>query len=208
MFTGLVEHMARMRSLASAPHGATLALEAGAWPPNPVLGESLCVNGCCLTLARVEPGALGFDIVPQTLALTTLGELRPGDAVNLERALRADSTLGGHMVSGHVDAPAAVLRVDRGGGQWRVRIEAPPAIAPLLHERGSVAVDGVSLTIAARGDGWFEVALIPQTLERTTLRDRMAGSRVNLEADAMARMVAAEVRRQLEHIGAAPRGGV
>ncbi|MCE9620470.1 MAG: riboflavin synthase [Planctomycetes bacterium] len=201
MFTGLVQHVVPVKSIEAAPHGKTLTLECGAWPPNPTVGESICVDGCCLTVVRIDRGALAFDVVPQTLQLTTIGHLRAGDPVNVERALRADSLMGGHVVQGHVDASAKVVEVDRSNGQWRTRIESPQSIDHLLHERGSIAVDGVSLTIAVKGEGWFEVALIPETLAKTTLARKLRGARVNLEADPMARMVADEVKRQMQQLG-------
>ena len=126
-----------------------------------------------------------------------------GAAVNLEHAATPSTLLGGHVVQGHVDAVGDVLAVSQAGGEWRTRIAAPAAVAPHLVERGSVAVDGVSLTVAAVGAGWFEVALIPATLAKTTLRARLAGSRVNLEADAMSKLVAEHVRRALAAAGRA-----
>lgn len=164
---------------------------------------------------------LAFDVVPQTLALTTIGVLQAGEVVNLEHAVTPSTLLGGHLMQGHVDGVGLVVGVDTSGGGWRTRIEAPTAVAPYLMERGSVAVDGVSLTIAALDERapqgvstngarearssttskptpvHFEVALIPETLARTTLRERLAGTRVNVEADWMARMVAEQVRRVL-----------
>lgn len=200
MFTGLVERMGRLRSGEPCPSGRRLVVEADGWPDRASAGESICVDGCCLTLVKAEAGGLHFDVVPQTLQRTTLGAMRPGDAVNLERSIRADALLGGHLVQGHVDGVAVVISVDRSGGGWRTRMEMPAGIEGLLVDRGSVAVDGVSLTVAACGPGWFEVALVPETLSRTTLAIRLQGSRVNVEADVMAKMVAAQVRRHLEAI--------
>ena len=197
MFTGLVQHLASIDSVARSETGMRLVIDANGWLRDAQPGESIAVNGCCLTLVRADASRLHFDVVPQTLALTTLGSLQAGAAVNLERSLRADALLGGHLVQGHVEAVGTVVGVDRSNQGWRTRIEAPGGVHDLLVERGSVAVDGVSLTVAAVGPGWFEVALIPETLERTTLRQRLAGSRVNLEPDVLARMVAEQVRRQL-----------
>jgi riboflavin synthase len=199
MFTGIVEHQGLVAALRQEPWGARLEIDPCGWPHAPRDGDSIAVNGCCLTVVGtpVAGGPLRFDVVPQTLGLTTVGALRAGDRVNLEHAATASTLLGGHLVQGHVDGIGEVLAVSEAGGEWRTRIAAPPSVQPYLVERGSVAVDGVSLTVAALGDRWFEVALIPATLAKTTLRGRLAGSRVNLEADAMAKMVAEHVRRAI-----------
>lgn len=197
MFTGIIQRMGRVGALHATPTGARLEVQAPGWLADPQLGESVAVNGVCLTLVSHESGALRFDAIPQTLGRTTLGALRAGDAVNLERAMRADSLLGGHLVQGHVECVGTVVAVDRSGGGWRTRITCDAETLGLVVDRGSVAVDGVSLTVAGTGQGWFEVALIPETLERTTLAARLAGSPVNIEPDALARMVAEQVRRQL-----------
>ncbi|MFM8640592.1 MAG: riboflavin synthase [Planctomycetota bacterium] len=199
MFTGIVEHQGRVLALRQEPWGARLEVDPCGWAHAPRDGDSVAVNGCCLTVVGTPAagGALCFDAVPQTLGLTTVGALRPGDEVNLEHAATASTLLGGHLVQGHVDGVGEVLAVSRSGGEWRTRIGAPASVLPCLFERGSVTVDGVSLTVAALGDGWFEVALIPATLAKTTLRDRAAGCRVNLEADHLAKMVAEQVRRAM-----------
>lgn len=202
MFTGIIERRGRVVTCEPIAAGRRIVIDAGGWPPGPVHGESISVNGCCLTLVTVQDGGLVFEAVPQTLTRTTLGEAMAGDPVNLERSMRVDALLGGHLVQGHVDAVGHVISVDRSGGGWRTRISAPAELDGLLVDRGSVAVDGVSLTVAACAEGWFEVALIPETLARTTLVDRLAGSRVNLEGDALAKLVAAQVRRQLAGLSA------
>ncbi len=200
MFTGIIEHQGRVAAVRPEPWGVRLEIDPCGWSHAPRDGDSIAVNGCCLTVvgtpAAGEP--FRFDVIPQTLALTTVGALRAGDVVNLEHAATASTLLGGHLVQGHVDGIGEVLSVSTAGGEWRTRIGAPGSVAPYLVERGSVAVDGVSLTLAAVGDEWFEVTLIPATLAKTTLRDRAAGSRVNLEADALAKMVAEQVRRAME----------
>ena len=197
MFTGLIEQQGSVHAVQVTPTGARLVIDAAGWPPDPRDGESIAVNGCCLTLVSAARGLLSFDAIPQTLSRTTLGTLEPGDRVNLERSLAFGARVGGHLVQGHVECVGSVHSVSRTGGEWRTRVEAPAEVLAMLVERGSVAVDGVSLTVASCGPGWFEVALIPETLERTTLRERLDGARVNIEPDMMARMIAAEVRRQL-----------
>ena len=199
MFTGIVEHQGRVASIRAEAWGARVEIDPCGWAHSPRDGDSISVNGCCLTVVGT-PGAaepLRFDVVPQTLALTTIGTLRPGDAVNLEHAATAATLMGGHIVQGHVDGVGTVLAVGTDGGEWRTRIAAPETIMEHAVERGSIAVDGVSLTLARVGDGWFEVALIPATLAKTTLRDRVAGTSVNLESDVLAKMVAERVRRAL-----------
>lgn len=133
--------------------------------------------------------AIRFDAVHHTLRATTLGGLSTGATVNLEHSATPATLLGGHLVQGHVDEVGEVLAVSTDGGEWRVRIGVSETFEPLLVSRGSITVEGVSLTIAALGPRWFEVVLIPETLERTTLRDRVAGDRVNLEGDCIAKMV-------------------
>ena len=198
MFTGLIQRMGEVSERRETATGVRLSVRASGWLTDPQPGESIAVNGCCLTLVQAANDTLCFDVIPQTLALTTTGDLRVGDPVNLERSLRADALLGGHLVQGHVEGVGAVVGVDRTNGQWRTRIIAPPAVQAHMIDQGSVTVDGVSLTVAATGADWFEVALIPETLQRTTLVHRMAGSRVNIEADVLSRMVAAQVQRQLQ----------
>ena len=199
MFTGIVEHQGAVAALRPEPWGARLEIDPRGWQHVPRDGDSVSINGCCLTVVgSPAPGAaLRFDVIPQTLGLTTIGALAAGELVNLEHAATAATLLGGHLVQGHVDGVGTVASVSTAGGEWRTRVSAPPGFMEHVVERGSVAVDGVSLTVAAVGEGWFEVALIPATLAKTTLRDRAHGSRVNLEADALAKMVAERVRRAL-----------
>ena len=199
MFTGIIEHQGRVVSLRPQAWGARLEIDACGWAHVPAGGDSIAINGCCLTVVAA-PGAggmLAFDVIPQTLSLTTIGALAAGEEVNLEHAATAATLLGGHIVQGHVDAVGEVLAVSTAGGEWRTRIAAPADVMDLAVDRGSIAVDGVSLTIAATGSGWLEVALIPTTLAKTALRDRQAGSRVNLESDPMAKMIAVQVQRAL-----------
>lgn len=202
MFTGLVEAMGRVAAVRETAAGRRLEIDPGGWPHLPEPGASIAVSGCCLTIVEAVPGRFVFDVIHRTLEVTTLGRLAEGDPVNLEKSATLDTLLGGHLVQGHVDAVGRVLEVDE-GDDWRVRIEAPPEVAPHLVDRGSITVDGVSLTVARvlRGGSGeptgLEVALIPETLERTTLAARRAGDEVNLEADAMSKMVAAHVERLL-----------
>jgi riboflavin synthase len=191
MFTGLVTDMGVVERLEPRSGGARLTIRPGALPVDQlVLGESVAVNGACLTVVERGDGRMSFDAVPETLARTTLGSFRPGTRVNLERALRLSDRLGGHLVQGHVDAVGQVLeRVPEGQGA-RLVVSLPAGIAPLVAEKGSIAIDGVSLTVARAGRDRFEVALIPETLARTVLGAAAPGTKVNLEADVVARHVA------------------
>lgn len=182
--------------------GRRIEIDPGAWGHLPDLGASIAVSGCCLTVVEASARRFAFDVIHRTLEVTTLGGLEVGDRVNLEKSATLDTLLGGHLVQGHVDAMGRVRAVDE-GDDWRIRIDAPPEVAPHLVDRGSITVDGVSLTVARvlrddaeRVDG-LEVALIPETLSRTTLEARRAGDPVNLEADAMSKMIATHVERLL-----------
>jgi riboflavin synthase len=186
MFTGLVADIGKVESVEKTGDGARLristklAAELGD-------GDSISVGGACLTAAALAGGAFEADAMNQTLELTTLGELEPGDTVNLELALRASDRLGGHIVQGHVDGVGEVSSVTEDGIAKRVEVSAPAELLPLIAERGSIAIDGVSLTVSGLGESSFEVSLIPETLERTTLGNLAPGDRVNLEADVVAR---------------------
>jgi len=199
MFTGLVQHLGVVRSVESAPAGTRLVLDATGWTHAPEPGESIAVSGVCLTVAQAAPGpVLGFDVVPETLSRTTLGGLGEGSRVNLEHAATPTTLLGGHIVQGHVDGLATVIRVER-EREHRIRLGPPAELMPFIVPKGSVCLDGVSLTVAALDpkdlEGpWFEVALIPTTLERTTLSGLRPGSRVNLEADCLAKALIHYVR--------------
>jgi riboflavin synthase len=191
MFTGIVEGTGTVAALAAVAGGSGARLEVeAAWLAGQLArGESVAVNGCCLTVA--EPTTAGFaaDLVAETLRRTALGGLRPGARVNLERSLPLGGRLGGHLVQGHVDGVARLLDRTRVGDGEEVRIELPADLERYLVEKGSIAVDGVSLTVAGVGPGWFAVALVPHTLEVTTLGDRRPGELVQLEVDVVAKYV-------------------
>jgi riboflavin synthase len=202
MFTGLVSDLGTVERIAPRQGGARLAIRPRALPVDDLApGESVCCSGACLTVVERGQGIAAFDAVPETLARTTLGGWRPGDLVNLERALRLSDRLGGHLVAGHVDAVGEVLARSPEGQGARLTISLPEPIAPLVAEKGSVAVDVVSLTVARAHRDRFEVALIPETLARTTLGEARPGTRVNLEADVVARHLL-----RLAELGLAPGG--
>jgi riboflavin synthase alpha subunit len=187
VFTGIVRELGRVAETGGGPDGRTLVVEAAQAAARAQEGDSIAVDGCCLTVVAADPPRLGFDLVPETLARTTLGRLRPGDAVNVEPALRAGEPLGGHFVQGHVDAVGQVRSVEPEGAGLRVVVEAPAGVLRYCVEKGSIAVDGVSLTIAAVAEDAFAVALVPHTLRATTLASLVPGREVNLEADVLAK---------------------
>lgn len=191
MFTGIVEGTGTVAALAAAADGSGARLEVEApWLAGELrLGESVAVNGCCVTVA--EPAAAGFaaDLVAETLRRTALGGLAAGARVNLERPLALGGRLGGHLVQGHVDGVAKVLERTPVGDGEEVRVELPADLERYVVEKGSIEVDGVSLTVAGVGPGWFSVALVPHTLEVTTLGDRRPGDPVQLEVDVVAKYV-------------------
>ncbi len=193
MFTGLVEELGELRHRRPVGDGgARLEISAARVLDGAAVGDSIAVNGCCLTIVDLGEGWWAADAVPETLARTTLGELCPGDPVNLERPLRADGRFGGHIVQGHVDTTTRLHRAERlGDGSWRLVFELAPTFARHVVEKGSIALDGVSLTVAAVDDaeGTFEVALIPHTHAVTTLGRRRPGDRVNVEVDILAKYV-------------------
>jgi riboflavin synthase len=192
MFTGIVAELGEVESIDSGPDGARIRVRTGL-ASELGEGDSISVNGACLTAAAADGAGFEADVMQQTLSLTTLGGLAEGDPVNLELALRASDRLGGHVVQGHVDGTGAIASVEEDGFSRRLRIELPEELLGYVVEHGSIAIDGVSLTVSGLGEEWAEVSLIPETLERTTLGRARAGDRVNVECDVLARYV----RRQL-----------
>jgi riboflavin synthase len=194
VFTGLVEEVGRVVALEAGEGGARLAIRAPLVRDGLAIGDSVSVNGACLTAVALAGEGFSVDCAPETLRRTALGTLAAGDRVNLERALRLGDRLGGHMVQGHVDATGEVLAARSEGESVVLEIGAPPEVLRYVVEKGSVAVDGVSLTVAARLPDRFAVALIPHTLAATTLGAEAVGRPVNLEADVVAKYVEALVR--------------
>jgi riboflavin synthase len=189
MFTGIVEEVGEVVALARGSDSARLTLRGPTVTSDAVRGVSIAVNGVCLTVVDTADGSFTVDVMRETLDRSTLADLGVGGAVNLERAVRPSGRLGGHIVQGHVDGVGTVLS-RAPGDRWEVvRIGLDAALARYVVEKGSVAVDGVSLTVTAVGDHWFEVCLIPTTLSSTTLGRRAVGDLVNLEADVIAKYV-------------------
>src|SRR5262245_61083645 len=192
MFTGIIGELGSVGAVETSDDGARLRIKAGLASELDV-GDSVAVNGACLTATTVGEGEFAADVMRQTLSLTTLGQLEAASPVNLELPLRATDRLGGHVVQGHVDGTGTVSEVSEDGFARRVGVELPEELLPYVVERGSIAFEGVSLTIAEVSDSVVEVSLIPETLERTTLGSLEPGDRVNVECDVLARYV----RRQL-----------
>ncbi len=201
MFTGIVRHVGRVLSVKTGRGGMHLAVDVGPLAAGLAEGDSLAVDGACLTVCAVAGERAEFDVVPTTLARTTLGELTVGSLVNLEPALAVGEALGGHIVQGHVDGLAEVVRVEAGPGGHVLRLRAGRSLTDQMVPKGSVALAGVSLTLAELADGRFSVALVPATLKATTLGRARMGARLNVELDVIGKYV----RRYLEQLGG---GGV
>jgi riboflavin synthase len=194
MFTGIVQELGQVESLARGSDGARLWVNAKL-AAELKKGDSVAVNGVCLTASDVTQGSFGADVMNQTLSVSTLGDLDDGASVNLELPVRAGDPLGGHVVQGHVDGTVEVTQIKDDGLARRVRISLAPDQERYVIERGSLALDGVSLTVAELGERWAEVSLVPETLERTTLGTAEPGRRLNLELDPIARHVERLVQR-------------
>jgi riboflavin synthase len=186
LFTGLIADVGIVESVDAGEEGSRLRIStavAGEIEP----GDSVAVNGVCLTATEVDAGGFAADAMNQTLRVSSLGPLGPGERVNLELPLRAGDRLGGHIVQGHVDGTAEVVAVDEDGFSRRLRVSLDPGLLRYVVERGSIALDGVSLTVSALGEGWLEVSLIPETLERTNLGEAAPGRKLNVESDVLAK---------------------
>jgi riboflavin synthase alpha subunit len=192
MFTGIVQRLAQISSVEPVEFGAVLRVDTRGWDHRPQPGDSIAVNGCCLTVTDDPDGEAGmfrFDVIQQTLRMTTLGDLKAGDMVNLEHAVTASTMLGGHIVQGHIDGVGVVTELLQDDSEWRITIQPPEELRAAIVEKGSVALDGVSLTVASVRGPVFDVALIPTTIDITTLGQVEIGSRVNLETDYIAKTV-------------------
>ena len=189
MFTGLVESLATVTRIETTPGGKRLAIR-HTLPGEITMGESIAVNGCCLTVVSFTQDTFDFDVGPETLLRTNLGHLQPGNQVNLERSLRVGDRLGGHFVQGHVDAVGTIDRRERNGDWEDVWFRCPESLTKLMVPKGSIAVDGISLTLVNVEPERFSVMLIPHTQAVTTLGLKVPGDPVNLEADMLAKHVA------------------
>jgi riboflavin synthase len=208
VFTGIIEEIGAVTAIEPSGDGVRLSVRAPLGVSDASHGDSISVNGVCLTVVDRDDSSFTADVMRQTLDMSTLANFAPGRPVNIERAAAVGTRLGGHVVQGHIDGTGVILEV-RPGERWRVvRVGVPAALAPLVVDKGSIAIDGVSLTVSAVSDPgavepWLEVSLIPETLEATTLADRVAGDPVNLETDILAR----HVQRMLAFTATAPSEG-
>jgi riboflavin synthase len=189
MFTGIIEELGRIRAVEKRGEDARIIVEARTVTSDAHDGDSISVNGVCLTALSVRPDSFAADVSKETLFRSTLGNLRAGSPVNLERAVTPATRLGGHIVQGHVDARGKFLSSENHGDSWTFRFAYPPEVSPYLVFKGSVAVEGISLTIANLADDYFEIAIIPKTFEVTNFSQLQPGDDVNLEADVIAKYV-------------------
>jgi riboflavin synthase len=189
MFTGIIEHLGRVRGIRLEEGGARLVVEAGPLAHDAALGDSVAVNGVCLTVVEKDGESLSFDAVRETLHRSSLGDLTEGAPVNLERPMRADGRFDGHIVQGHVDTTAVLASETPEGDSRRLRFTVAPSMLRYVVEKGSITVEGISLTVAALGPDWFEVVIIPHTWRVTNLGSRAIGSAVNIEVDVLAKYV-------------------
>ncbi|OFX16237.1 MAG: riboflavin synthase subunit alpha [Armatimonadetes bacterium RBG_16_58_9] len=200
MFTGLIEEIGIVKSLTRVTVGK-LVVASEKVIRDVDVGDSVSVSGVCLTVTSVGDGELSFDAVPETLARSALSELRPGDKVNLEASLRAGKMMGGHFVQGHVDGVGKVESIRSVGESWEISVSAPPRVLRYVVEKGSVAVDGISLTVASVDSRNLKVAVIPHTLSATTLHLKKVGDPVNLEADIIGKYVEKFVAERSDSTG-------
>lgn len=197
MFTGIIVEKGRILELQGTDGGMTFRFECGGLLPELEIGSSIAVDGVCLTVIRKGNSWIEVDATPETLRRSNLGEKQLGDSLNLEPPVRVSDVLGGHMVQGHVDATGRVLKIAEEGNSWVFRVEAPDEVLGYCVFKGSITLNGISLTVSGLGPGWFEVTIIPHTMDVTNMSELRPGDRVNLEADIISKYVEHHVRRSL-----------
>jgi len=196
MFTGLIEQLAAVKSVSRAAGSMKLTIDLGPLAEQARTGDSIAVNGLCLTVAELSGSDAQFDVSPESLKKSALGQLRTSDKVNIETALRPDSRLGGHFVQGHIDGTAEVSNIRKAGDFWNITFSPQRHLVDTIIPKGSIAVDGISLTVAEMTDRTFSTAVIPETLKRTNLDLARIGKKVNIETD----LIVKTIKRQLENI--------
>lgn len=198
MFTGIVEELGTVRAVQRGRHSSVLSIAAREILGDLKVGDSVAVNGVCLTATRVEDGGFSADVMHETLNRSSLGSLRMGSRVNLERAMAANGRFGGHIVSGHIDGTGTVTALRRDDNAVWYTVSAPPELLRYIVEKGSIAIDGISLTVAAVGESWFSISAIPHTVAVTTLGEKREGDVVNLENDVIGKYVEKLLRPQAQ----------
>ncbi len=206
MFTGIVEELGTVDSIRSGSRSMVLAIKAREVLSGCKIGDSIAVNGVCLTVTTFSPSGFTADVMPETMNRSALGQLKPGDRVNLERTMRAGGRFGGHIVQGHIDGVGKIKSMLKDDNAVRVTIEAPPEVMRYIVQKGSVAVDGISLTVATTGEKEFSVSLIPHTVSITTMGRHQPGGLVNLEADIVGKYVESFLDRRFGGAGAGEQG--
>ncbi len=205
VFSGIIEHVGRVLDVSRTAQATRMTLDLGPLADDLPTGASVAVNGVCLTLAEPPRGtACGFDAVPETLRVTTLGGLARGAEVNLERSLRVGQRIDGHFVQGHVDGVGTLERIGRDGGEYKLHIRVQPGLSAFIVRKGSVAVDGASMTVVDADPGRFSIVLVPTTLSKSTLGQRRVGDRLNIETDILARLVAHQMAALIGRADARP----
>ncbi|MFA6186716.1 MAG: riboflavin synthase [Phycisphaerae bacterium] len=196
MFTGIIEAVCRVQAVSAAKGGLKLAVEIGKIAPEVKIGDSIAVNGVCLTASAIKQNIVEFDVSGESLSKTTLEKLKTGSHVNIERAMRADARFGGHFVQGHIDVIGKITKIQKEGDFWRFNFSVSDEIKGGLVAKGSIAIDGVSLTLAGIDKNNFSVAIIPATFENTIFKNYKVGDSVNIETDILCRII----QRQLENM--------
>lgn len=196
MFTGIIEHIGKVISLLPKVGGQAIQVDIGPLATGSRLGDSIAINGVCLTIAELSGSIARFDVSPETLAKSTLKSIRSGASVNLERAMQAGGRFGGHIVQGHIDGVGKIVSIQKKGEFAEFTIEPPKELLTEIIAKGSIALDGISLTVAGIGNGRFWIAIIPETLSRTTWQNSKLGDITNIETD----IIVKAVRKQIEHI--------
>jgi riboflavin synthase len=189
MFTGIIEEMGLIKNMARRPDSIRLTIQAEKVLEGTILGDSIAVNGVCLTVTELTKTTFSADVMHESMRRSSLSEIKTGSAVNLERALQVGSRLGGHIVSGHIDGVGRIERITKDGIAQVISVAVPPDMSQYIVEKGSIAIDGISLTVATAAPGRFSVSIIPHTMSNTTLLSKREGSTVNLETDMIGKYV-------------------
>ena len=204
MFTGIIEHLGTIKTLSLDEHGGRITIQAPSLAAALAVSGSIAVNGCCLTIVTCDKKTFSADLSPETLNKSTFSSLNEGDRVNLEQPLTAGKEFGGHFVLGHVDGTGVVFAMDPEGDSWRYSVRVPPEIAKYVVPKGSITVDGISLTVAHWENQIVEIAVIPFTYEHTNIRDRHPGDAVNLECDVLGKYIEQHLEARANRAAKAP----